>query len=94
MPPPRSEPGSCAPRSIYWRRGKNPCNCVPRTEDGGRLSFWQSFDAVFDGAAVFKPGDEYIIVDANLLPAGAVMFDSDPPGHVSLIGVQADVLRA
>ena len=67
---------------------------MPRTEDGGRLSFWQSLDAVIDGAAVFKPGDEYIIVDANLLPAGTVIFDNDPPGHVSVIGVQPDVLRA
>lgn len=63
-------------------------------EDGGRLSFWQSLDAVFDGATVFKPGDGYIIVDVNLLPAGTVIFDNDPLGHVSVVGVQPEALRA
>ncbi len=55
------------PRPIYRRGGKNPGNLVPRTEDRGRLSFWESLNASFAGAAVFLPGDEYIVIDANLL---------------------------
>ena len=42
---------------------------------------------------MFLPGDEYIVIDANLLPAGSVVLDNDPPGHVSVIEVELDVLR-
>jgi hypothetical protein len=89
-----TEPSPNLPRPIYRRGGKNPGNLVPRAEDRGSLSFWESLDASFRGAAVFLPGDEYIVIDANLLPAGAVIFDNDPPGHVSVIQVPPDLLRA
>ena len=81
------------PRPIYRRGGKNPGNLVPRAEDHGRLSFWESLYASFAGAPVFLPGDEYIVIDANLLPAGSVVFDNNPLGHVSVIDVHPEVLR-
>ena len=66
---------------------------MPRAVDRGRLSFWESLDASFEGAAVFLPGDDYIAIDANLLPAGSVVFDNNPLGHVSVIEVELEVLR-
>jgi hypothetical protein len=64
---------------------------VPKTAVGCR--FGKSLDASFQGTAVFLPGDDCIAIDANLLPAGSVVFDNNPPGHVSVVEVQLEVLR-
>lgn len=67
----RTKPQSAA--THLPQGGKNPGNLVPRAEDHGRLSFWESLDASLAGAAVFLPGDEHMVIDANLLPAGSVV---------------------
>ena len=87
----RSEPHSAA--TDLPPGEKNPGNLPPRAKDRGRLSFWESLDASFEGSAVFLPGDDHIAIDANLLPAGSVVFDNNPPGHVSVIEVELQVLR-
>ncbi|MBV9173965.1 MAG: hypothetical protein JOZ81_28210, partial [Chloroflexi bacterium] len=83
-----------APRPIYRKGGTNPGNFRPRPQDEGRLSFWDSLTAVFEGQPVFQPGDDYVTVDASQLPPGSVEYDEDPPGHVSVIDVPPDELKA
>ncbi len=78
--------GGAAPgRLIYCRGGANPSNLVPRDVDRGRLSFFTS--------PAFAPGDRYIVVDTTMLPPGSVIYDNEPVGHVSVVGVSPEGIR-
>lgn len=86
---------------IYRGGGTNPGNLTPRPDDDGMLSFRDSLSNPIDpvnggplgGRPVFGVGDKYISVDANRLPAGSVIRDNVPPGHVSVFGVSPEDLK-
>jgi hypothetical protein len=80
---------------IYRRGGTNPSNLRPRAVDQGRLSFWTSLDPPVraDEPPRFPPGSDYFVVDTRWLPPGSVVHDAEPPGHVSVIDVPAEVVR-
>jgi RHS repeat-associated protein len=71
--------------SLFRAGGSNPGNLKVRPGDDG-LSFRDSLSNPIDAknSPVFKPGDQYIEVDADRLPAGSVVRDGDPPGHVTV----------
>jgi hypothetical protein len=79
---------------IIYRAGRtNPGNLIPRPSDEGMLSFRDSLSNPWPLEAgqrpVFSPGDDFIAVDSNKLPIESVIFDNNPPGHVSVDGILA-----
>ncbi len=42
---------------------------------------------------VFRPGEPYFGVNTAKLPAGSVIPEGVPPGHVSVVGVDPGVIR-
>jgi len=89
-------PGTGSPR--LYRAGKpNPANLKPRAVDQGKLSFRDSLSNPWPIEAgqrpVFQPGDSYFAIDPSRLPAGSVIPDSHPQGHVSVADVPPDVIR-
>ena len=42
---------------------------------------------------VFRPGDDDFGIDTSRLLPGSVIPDDDPPGHVSVLHVSAEVLK-
>jgi uncharacterized protein RhaS with RHS repeats len=82
--------------SVIYREGTpRPGNLTPRGVDDGALSFRDSLSNPIDSAnrPVFRPGEQYIGVDAAQLPPGSVIFDDVPPGHVSVAGLSAQDLQ-
>jgi len=70
--------------TIYRRGGSNPGNWKPGT--GGR-SCRSSLSNPWpqgDEGPVFRPGDDWVSLDTDLLPPGEVDFDDVPPGHVNV----------
>lgn len=61
--------------------------------DATGLSFRDSISSSADGAQVFKPGDKIWAVDTAKLPAGSVVRDGVPAGHVS-VNATPDAIRA
>jgi hypothetical protein len=83
-------------RFLIYRKGRvNPGNLKPRAVDAGRLSFWDSLARRLpDGEPAFPPGVEWFAVDVRRLPAEAVEYDNSLPGHVSVVELSADVVKA
>ena len=81
---------------IIYRAGRtNPSNLKPRQMDEGMLSFRDSISNPWPlepgERPVFSPGDDFIAVDSTKLPDGSVVFDNNPPGHVSVNGILTSV---
>lgn len=41
---------------------------------------------------MFEPGEPYLVIDADLLPPDSVIYDDEPPGHVSILGVDWEIV--
>jgi hypothetical protein len=84
--------------TIFRQGGANPSNLTPRPKDEGLLSFRDSLSNSYPlppgQRPVFAPGKEYTQFDWSKLPPDSVIFDHDPPGHVSVWGVSPEELRA
>jgi RHS repeat-associated protein len=79
------------PIIIYRGGATSPSNLKPRPGERG-LSFRDSIsDPLHDKPAFTK--DEYFGIDTGLLPPGSVSIDNQPPGHVTVIGVDVDTLK-
>lgn len=78
-------PTGADPDIIYRGGGSNPGNLKTRPDESA-VSFRDSLSNPIDSKQrpVFKPGDQYIGVDAKKLPPGSVVRDNSPPGHVSV----------
>ena len=90
--------GTDTPAPRLYRAGKpNPANLKPRGVDRGKLSFRDSLSNPWPletgRRPVFQPGDSYFGIDPSRLPSGSVIPDDDPPGHVTIADVPAEVLR-
>ena len=86
-----------ADNNLIFREGDtSPSALRPRPQDEGKLSFRSSLSNPVDSQArpVFREGEPFFAVDINLLPAGSVIFDNAPPGHVSVENVPAPVIKA
>jgi RHS repeat-associated protein len=87
----------CSPQVIYRSGDPNPGNLTPRPQDDGKLSFRDSLSNPWPLSPgqrpVFRPGDRYLAVDATQLPAGSVIYDNVPPGHVSVVNTPHEVIR-
>jgi hypothetical protein len=89
------------PPIIYREGNPNPGNLTPRPTDEGVLSFRDSLSNPITpghpgppgGRPVFRPGEPYIAVDTSQLPAGSVIPDDNPPGHVGVIGVPPEAIK-
>jgi hypothetical protein len=80
---------------VYRKGGVNPGNLRPRAKDEGRLSCWDSLTRqTDDGERVFPPGAEWCAMDIRRLPPSAVEYDNVPPGHVSIVDLPPDVVKA
>jgi RHS repeat-associated protein len=77
---------------IYRSGAPSPSNLRPGPSG---LSFRDSLSNPYPAGPrpVFRPGDDYIVVDAAKLPPGSVIRDNVPPGHVSVHGVDLKTLR-
>ncbi len=84
--------GESLPSVIYREGTPRPGNLTPRAADDGALSFRGSLSNPIgsSGRPVFRPGEPYIGVDPSRLPAGSVVVDNIPPGHVSVTGVSVE----
>ncbi len=81
--------------TIFRGGGPNPSNLQLRPGEEG-LSFRNSLSNPYppQGRPVFPPGGRYIEVDPSRLPAGSIIYDHNPPGHVTVIPPrQIDVLK-
>jgi RHS repeat-associated protein len=77
---------------ILWRSGTpSPSNLRVRPGEEG-LSFRDSLSDPLNDSPVFTK-DEYFGVNAGSLPPGSVVFDNNPPGHVTVAGVEPEVLK-
>jgi hypothetical protein len=83
-------------RVLIYRKGRvNPGNLKPRASDAGRLSFWDSVSRrMATGEPAFPPGVEWFAVDVRRLPPFAVEYDNSPPGHVSVVDLSPEVVKA
>ena len=83
---PQGSAPSSASGPIYREGGRSPSNLKPRP--GEDLSFRDSLSNPYPtppgGRPVFRPGKQYIEVDASKLPPGSVHPDNVPPGHVTV----------
>jgi hypothetical protein len=80
---------------VFRKGGVNPANQRPRAKDEGRLSCWDSLTRrTEEGGPAFPPGSEWFAVDVGRLPPFAVEYDNDPPGHVSIVDLPPDVVKA
>jgi hypothetical protein len=43
---------------------------------------------------IFAPGDDWVAVDTTKLPSGSVVYDNDPVGHVSVVGVTPEIVAS
>jgi RHS repeat-associated protein len=78
-----------------YRGGKaNPGNLRTRPGESA-VSFRSSLSNPVgsSGRPVFRPGDDYIVVDPSRLPKGSVVYDNVPDGHVSVSGVTPEQLK-
>ena len=84
------------PHLIYRAGNPSPSNLRPRVGEEA-LSFRESLSNPYPlptgQRPVFRPGDAYFAVDAGLLPEGTVIWDDEPPGHVSVRGLDAETLQ-
>ncbi len=84
--------------SIIYREGRpNPSNLTSRPQDEGMLSFRDSLSNPYplqEGQRpVFRPGEPYFGIDTSKLPPGSVIYDNEPPGHVSVQNVTPEELQ-
>jgi RHS repeat-associated protein len=88
--------GEQVPAVIYRAGTPSPSNLTPRAVDSGVLSFRSSLSNPINSASrpVLGPGETYIGIDTSQLPPGSVVADDVPPGHVSVVGVSPQELRA
>jgi hypothetical protein len=63
------------------------------TDHGTGVSFRDSLSNPVNGPAVLRPGEKYFAVNTRDLPAGSWVPDNNPPGHVSVYGLDAEVIR-
>lgn len=81
---------------IIFREGKpSPSNFRPRPKDKGFLSFRDSLSnpCTCWERPVFRPDEPYMHIDTTKLPTGSVVWDNDPPGHVSVLGVSEETFQ-
>ena len=92
------EVGGLAAGIIIYREGNtNPGNLTPRTSDEGMLSLRDSLSNPWPLPSGqrpnFRPGESYFGIDTSLLPDGSVIYDNNPPGHVSVFDVSPSSLK-
>lgn len=84
------------PRVIYRKGGTSPNNLKPRAGED-YVSFRDSLSNPYpknpDQRPVFKPGDDYLVVDVSKLPPGSVFKPGDVPGHIGVRNVPPEVLK-
>jgi hypothetical protein len=82
---------------IYREGTPRPGNLVPRPVDKGHVSFRASLSNPYPllpgQRPVFRPGQDYFGIAVDRLSAGSVIYDNQPDGHVSVVGVSAEDLR-
>jgi uncharacterized protein RhaS with RHS repeats len=80
---------------LYRAGGSNPGSFKMRSGEDA-VSFRDSLSNPADAAAkpVFKPGDQFVGVDSSKLPAGSVVRDGSPPGHVSVTAAPDQIRNA
>ena len=80
---------------IFRGGGTNPGNLTPRPSDNGTLSFRDSLSEPWPpGKNLIFKSSEYFSVDISKLPDGSVIFDNIPPGHVSVVNVAWEIIKA
>lgn len=88
--------GEAPIQEIFRSGGKNPSNLKLRPGETG-LSFRDSLSNPWplkEGQRpVFPVGGEYSAYDVFRLPAGTVIFDNVPPGHVTVVGATIEQLQ-
>lgn len=86
------------PPFVYRQGAPSPSNLTPRPTDFGKLSFRDSLSnphPLLPGQKpVFDFGKDFIKVDTSKLPAGTVIPDNIPPGHVSIQGATPEQIKA
>ena len=87
--------GTSSEGLIYRSGGSNPGSLKLRPGEDG-LSFRDSVSNPLGThePAVFKPGSDYISVDSAKLPAGSVVRDNVPEGHVTVRASPQEVKAA
>jgi hypothetical protein len=82
--------------TIFRQGSASPSNLKLRPKDEGVLSFRESLSNSYPlppgQLPVFRPGKEYRQFDVSKLPAGSVIYDHHPPGHVGVRGVSVKEL--
>ena len=82
-------------QSLDRSGGSNPGNLTERKGED-QVSFRDSLSNPIDSKErpVFRPGADYIKVDASKLPEGTVVRDGSPPGHVGVQGTTPEQIKA
>jgi len=83
---------------IYRGGGKSPSNFKLRPGEKG-LSFRDSLSNPWPlkpgERPVFRPGDEYVVLNPAKIQLGRIIYDSRPPGHVTIEDpVTAELIEA
>ncbi len=83
-------------RVIYRAGRPSRGNLTPRPKDNNRLSCratlsnpWPRTEGV---RPIFEPGEPYLVIDSDLLPIESVIDDDNPSGHVSVVGMDWEII--
>jgi RHS repeat-associated protein len=86
--------GNDIPKFIYREGNTNPGNLKTRPGET-YVSFRDSLSNPIprDGRPVFRPGENYLVIDISKLPPDSVFRVGDMPGHIGVRNVPPEVLK-
>lgn len=76
---------------LIFRIGSQTDNALT---DANGVSFRDSISISTDRTQVFRPGDKMFAADTSKLPAGSVVADGNPDGHVSVFASPDEIRQA